>query len=159
MFNKRCLNTRMIFIVLMLLQVGVYAQVKTITGTVKDDKGAPLAKATVAAKGTKEKVTTKADGSFSINVSDTTTVLTISFAEFESKEISIKGTNNITVQLNPIAKKLEEVVVNIGYGTQKVKDVTGAVSSVKGSAIKDLPTQNVADALQGRVAGVDVTQS
>src|SRR5256885_1165378 len=114
MFKKRYFKTKMILIVLMLLQAGVYAQVKTITGTIKDDEGKPLSKATVAAKGAIEKVATKPDGTFSITISDTTTILSISFSEFETKDINVKGKDNITVQLNPVIKKLEDVVVNVG---------------------------------------------
>jgi TonB-dependent starch-binding outer membrane protein SusC len=156
MLKKQFLKAKVLFAILLLLQFGVHAQLKTITGSVKDDKGSPLAKATVTPKGAKEGVTTKDDGTFSISVPTTTAALTISFTGFDTKDVDIKDKSDVSVVLATEIKKLEDVVVNVGYQTQRVKDVTGAVSQVKGDAIKNLPTQDVATALQGRVAGVEV---
>jgi len=150
----------MLFIMLLLLQAGAYAQVKTITGIVKDSAtGKPLVAASVSAKGTKKIVVTASDGSFSITIPTTTNKVSISFQGYEPQEVSVANETNVSVILSPSVQKLEDVTVQVGYTTQKVKDVTGAVSQVKGDAIKNLPTQDVATALQGRVAGVEVVSA
>ncbi len=116
-----------------------------------------MPKATVSARGAKD-VVTSATGSFSISIPVSTKTITVSSVEFENEEVDLGDKNEVIVVLKAKIKRLDDVVV-IGYGTQKVKDVTGAVGSVKGAEIKSLPTQSVADVLQGRVAGVDVTRS
>ncbi|MFT3683014.1 MAG: TonB-dependent receptor [Ferruginibacter sp.] len=158
MLKPRFLRVKLIFSFLLLFGAGAWAQQKTIKGTVKDEKGNPLPKASVAPKGVKEGVTTTAIGTFSITVASSVTTLTVSSAEFESEDVDIKNKTEVDVVLTAKVKRLDDVVV-IGYGTQKVKDVTGSVGSVKGAEIKDLPVQNVAEALAGRIAGVDVTKS
>jgi TonB-linked SusC/RagA family outer membrane protein len=156
MSKTRFLKTKMLFIALLLLNAGVFAQVKTITGVIKDDAGKPVPNASITAKGADKSALSKNDGTFSITVPEITPTITITSVGFTDKIVSIKGKTSISITLETEVKKLEDVVVNVGYQTQKVKDVTGAVSQVKGDAIKNLPTQDVATALQGRVAGVEV---
>ncbi|HMO63447.1 MAG TPA: TonB-dependent receptor [Ferruginibacter sp.] len=158
MLLPRSICVRLFFILLLLAGGGAYAQLRTITGTIKDEKDNPLVKATIRIKGEKEGVAASALGTFSISVPATTTVLVISCAEFITQEVNIAGKTEINIVLQPLIKRLDDVVV-IGYGTQKVRDVTGSVGSVKGSEIKDLPVQNVAEAIQSRIAGIDVTKS
>jgi TonB-dependent starch-binding outer membrane protein SusC len=147
------------FVLLLQLPVaGIYAQVRTVTGTVKDEKGNPLPKATIRVKGAKEGVAAAAGGVFSIFVPVSATFITVSCAEFESEDVNVTGQSDVSVVLKAVVKRLDDVVV-IGYGTQKIKDVTGSVGTVKGSEIKDLPVQNVAEAIQSRIAGIDVTKS
>lgn len=141
------------------LQVA-HAQLKTVTGVIKDEKGVPVSGATVKAKGSTEATKTADDGSFSLDVQPTTTSLVISSVGFGDQTVSVDNANAVTLKHK--ATELEDVTVNtvnIGYGTQRRKDVTGSISSVRGADIKDLPTNNVAGALEGRVAGVDVTNS
>jgi TonB-linked SusC/RagA family outer membrane protein len=156
MSKKRFFKAKTLLTILLLLQVGVYAQLKTITGVVKDDKGAPLPKASITAKGAKKGVTSKDDGTFSISVPTATTALTISYSGFEDKVVDIKDKTDVSVALTTEVKKLEDVIVQTGYGTQKAKDVTGDITQVKGAAVKNLATQDAATMLQGRVAGVEV---
>lgn len=157
MLKTRLLQAVMAILAMCFLNTTASAQQKTITGNVQNQQGSPLEKATISASGTKE-VLTAADGSFSISVPDAVNTLEVSFAEYGTQKVSIKGKTNIIVVLKPSIAVLDSVVV-IGYGTQKRKDVTGAISSVKGDQIKNLPVQNVAEALQGRMAGVEVTKS
>jgi TonB-dependent starch-binding outer membrane protein SusC len=158
MLKKRLLKVKILLVMLCAFNIA-HAQLKTVTGTVKDEKGTPLANATVSATGAKA-VKTAADGTFSISVPPATTSLVVSNAEFKDKTIDITNLTTVEVQLTRNVTELADVtLVNVGYGTQKVKDVTGAISSVKGADIKNLPTQDVATALQGRVAGVDVVTS
>jgi TonB-dependent starch-binding outer membrane protein SusC len=157
MSKKRFLKAIMLFVMVLSLQIA-HAQLKTVTGVIKDDKGAPVAGATVKAEGSTEATKTADDGSFSLGVQPTTTSLVVTSVGFAETTVSVDNASAITIKHKDT--ELQDVTVNtvnIGYGVQRRKDVTGAISSVSGKDIKDLPTTNVAGALEGRVAGVDVT--
>ncbi|QCR22404.1 TonB-dependent receptor [Pontibacter sp. SGAir0037] len=129
-----------------------------IQGRVTSGKGEPLPGVTVVVKGTSTGATTGVEGTYSLRLSEASGTLVFSFIGFIAKEVPINGKTTINVILQEDTKTLEEVVV-VGYGTQKKSDVTGAVSSVKAEEIKELPVTNAAQALQGRVAGVNVVMS
>lgn len=135
-----------------------FCQQRVIKGKVTDEKNMPLQGATVSVKGKEIAVRTDAGGNFKIPVPEYSTVLVASYVEYQSQELSVIGKTSVIFTLQPNGRNLDSVVV-IGYGTQKRKDVTGAISSVQGDAIKDLPVQNVAEALQGRISGVEVIKS
>jgi TonB-dependent starch-binding outer membrane protein SusC len=126
-----------------------------LTGTTLNDKGEPLPFVTVTVKGTNRSVVSNEKGIFSINVEETD-VLVFSSVGFETKEITVNKNTALTLRLTATNTVLDDIVV-IGYGTQKRKDVTGAITSIKGEVLKNLPVRSVAEALQGRVAGVYVT--
>ena len=128
-----------------------------ITGVIVNDKGDPLPFVSVKVKGTKRSVISNEKGIFSINVEETD-VLVFSSVGFDNKEVSVNKNTTLNVSLVANNTLLEDVVV-IGYGTQKRKDITGAISSIKGETIKNQPVRSVADALQGRVAGVVVSNT
>ena len=134
------------------------AQDRTISGMVSDEKGGPLNGATVKVRGTRKGVGTDATGHFSLAVPARASNLEVSFIGYETVTVAIKGESPLQVVLQPSKSSLDEVVV-VGYGTQKRKDVTGSVSSVRGSAIKNQPVTNVTEALQGRAAGVEVIKN
>ncbi|MDB5222797.1 MAG: outer membrane protein nutrient binding [Chitinophagaceae bacterium] len=136
----------------------VQAQNKIITGTVADDKGTPLIGASVAARNTKTTVATNTSGNFSITVPASTTNLTITYVGYETQEIALNNASTIRVSLQPSSSSMDAVVV-VGYGTQRRRDVTGSVSSVKGEVFKNQPTTNAIEALQGRIAGVNIVKS
>jgi TonB-dependent starch-binding outer membrane protein SusC len=127
----------------------------TVTGTTLNDKGEPLPFVTVTIKGTNRSVVSNEKGIFSINVEETD-VLVFSSVGFETKEITVNKNTALTLRLTATNTVLDDIVV-IGYGSQKRKDVTGAITSIKGEVLKNLPVRSVAEALQGRVAGVYVT--
>lgn len=133
----------------------VYAQQKEIKGTVTDSQGEPLIGVTVAVKGTTKAVMTDIDGSYSISVGTDAKILIATFVGMKPNEKTIAG-SVIDFVMEDIASELDEVVV-IGYGTVKRKDLTGSVSSVKGDAIQAVPVSNVAEAITGRLAGVQIT--
>jgi TonB-linked SusC/RagA family outer membrane protein len=145
---------KMCFVLSLLLFGRAFAQ--TVSGIVKSAEGA-LAGASVVVKGTTTATTTGNNGNFSINAPQKAT-LVISFAGYETQEVKLTGSSSITVLLQQSDKQLGDVVV-IGYGTQKRRDLTGAVSTLSASAYKDQPVLNAASALQGRVAGVAVTNT
>lgn len=126
-----------------------------ISGTVKDANGDPIIGATIMEKGTANGVVSDMDGNFTINVASNG-VLHVSYIGYTEQDIPVAGKSFINIQLNEDTEILEEVVV-IGYGTVKRRDLTGAVASVKGEEIAANPVSNVAQALQGRLPGVNVT--
>lgn len=132
-----------------------FSQSLSVSGTVKDESGSPMPGVTVVVKGTTNGTITDADGLYSIKVQDSKSSLTFSFVGMETQTIEIAGRSNINVIMKTTASDLSEVVV-IGYGTQKKSDVTGAVSSVKPDALKNLATTDAAAALQGKASGVQI---
>lgn len=130
------------------------AQIK-VSGTVSDSKGTTLPGANVTIKNTKTGVTTDADGKYQITV-PSDAVLVFNFIGFAKQEIAVKGRNSINVKLQEAIESINEVVV-IGYGSQKRNDVNGAISSVKTKDIKDLKQISLDQMLQGKLAGVSVT--
>jgi TonB-linked SusC/RagA family outer membrane protein len=129
----------------------------TVQGVVTDDKGTPLPGATIVLKGAAGVgVSADADGKFSLSVPDGNATLVISSVGFVTQEVALGGKTTLNVQLVADNKALDEVVV-VGYGTQKRSDLTGAVGSVKASELVERPVVNVAQSLQGKVAGVDVS--
>lgn len=139
--------------------IDVIIQGITITGKVtskENESGLPGVN--VLVKGTSQGTVTDIEGNFKLDVPDETTVLVFSSVGFTTQEVTIGARTVINVVMAPDLKALEEIVV-IGYGTQKKSDLTGSVSSVSSDEITKLPTVNVASALQGRAAGVTVTEN
>ena len=130
------------------------AQTKTITGKVTDSKGEAVPSATVTVKGTRTSTSTGNDGSFRLAVPSNATTLVISSVGYTSTEVSISG-DVVNATLEVANEALNEVVV-IGYGTQRKRDLTGAVASVKAKdfnqGVQIAPDQLI----QGKVAGVQV---
>lgn len=131
------------------------AQTK-VTGTVSDANG-PIPGANVNLKGTKTGVSTGFDGTYTIDV-PSNGILVFSFIGLRNKEVAVNGQSKINVSLEEDSAQLKEVVV-IGYGTQRKEAVTGSVASIGGSELNEVPAANVTQALQGRLAGVDLTQT
>ena len=129
----------------------------TVTGKVTDaSTGIGLPGVTVIVKGTGNGTITDVEGKYAISV-DENNVLVFSFVGYVSKEVLVGNQSVINVQLEEDVKSLEEVVV-VGYGTQRKSDLTGAVSSISSEAIKEMPTTSIEQVIQGRSAGVQVTQ-
>lgn len=159
MTKKRLLFQSLMGLLMLICQHWVYAQNKTISGIVKSDSGSPLQGASVLAKGQTGGVTTDNLGAFRITVNPETRTLLISHVGFAELEVEIGTQTSLNITLQPGTKTALDEVVVVGYGTQRKKDVTGAIGSVKGEAIRNLPVTNVAEALQGRVAGVEVIKA
>ena len=144
---------------LLLLPLFAFSQGKIVSGVVNDDMGGPLPGATVQVKGSESIGSiTDFDGKFTIAIRDGETRIIVSYVGYVSQEIDIEGQNNILVSLEQDVSELEEVVV-IGYGTVLKKDLTGSVSSVKVSETISRQSTTVDQLLQGRAAGVQVTQN
>lgn len=129
----------------------------TISGTVTDSDGAPLPGANVVVKGTTNGTQTDFDGNYTIDAASDA-VLVFSYIGFATQEVSVNGQTSINVQMSEDANQLSEVVV-LGYASQTRGDVTGSVASVDVSEATKQPLINAAEALEGRVTGVTVTNT
>lgn len=131
-----------------------------IKGTVTDDKGTTLPGVTVAVKDSKVSTVTNVNGQYSITVPAGAQTLVFRFIGMITKEVPISGKTVIDVKMQTSTTVLEEVTVtNIGYGTQKRGDVNGAISSVSAKEIQDIPQPSIDQMLQGKAAGVTITQN
>lgn len=134
-------------------------QERVVTGKIlSSDDNNPLPGVNVAVKGTTRGTTTDAAGTYRISIPAGGTVLVFSSVGFISQEVTIGSRSSVDVTLVSDNRSLNEVVV-VGYGTQKKSQTTGAISSVSSKQITEMPITNLGQALQGRVAGVDVAQS
>lgn len=145
-------------IALLLLTTSLFAQKRLVTGIISDQNNAPLSGATVTVKGEKEVTTTDANGAFRIAVSSDKSVLVVTYVGGKSIEINTEGKTTVSGSVNITDTKLSEVVV-IGYGSRKRADISSSISSVSSKDLKDLPVAGVDQALQGKVAGVTVTNN
>lgn len=156
--NKIFIKTCIVFFVSM-LNFSVLAQNNggkiTVTGTVVDETDVTLPGVYVIEKGTSNAVSTDMDGNFSISVKPNAT-LVFSFLGMKKAEYPIGDKKTFRIVLKEDSQALDEIVV-VGYGSQRKEAITGAVSSIKGDEVEDLPVGNLASALVGRVLGVNVT--
>ncbi|MEM8507965.1 MAG: TonB-dependent receptor [Bacteroidota bacterium] len=129
------------------------AQQTTITGTVSDDTG-PLPGVNIVEKGTTNGTTTDFDGNFSITVA-TDAILVFSYIGYQNQEVAVSGQTSMNILLVVDAQSLDEVVIT-GFGSQAKVDVTGAIAQIKQQEIKQIVNADPTNALQGRLAGVQV---
>ena len=130
----------------------------TVTGKVLDSGNQPLAGAVVLVKGTTRGATTTADGSFTIRAKQSD-ALVFSMLGYAEQEIVIGQRTSLTVNLQDEASAIDEVVIEVGYGTQAKKDITGTVSMVKIEDALKAPVVNFEESLAGRVAGVQISSA
>ncbi|WP_439129392.1 SusC/RagA family TonB-linked outer membrane protein [Polaribacter sp.] len=141
-----------------LIGLSAYSQTINVKGVVKDAKtGDPLPGVSILIKGTTIGTQTDFDGLFSLQKVESSAILVFNYLGFAPKEVAVTK-ESMTVNLEEAAESLDEIVV-IGYGTQRKKEVTGAVSIVSSATIEDLKPTRIEQALQGQVAGVNITQS
>ncbi len=133
-----------------------YGQDYEIKGVVSDNSGTPLPGVSVVIKNTDKGASTDFDGNFALSNVKNGETLVFSYLGFATKEIVIKNNTFLNVSLNEDTESLDEVVV-VGYGTQKKREVTGAVSVVDSKTLEDLKPVKMEQALQGTVSGVNVT--
>ncbi|WP_448699282.1 SusC/RagA family TonB-linked outer membrane protein [Mucilaginibacter sp. AW1-3] len=134
------------------------AMILTVTGKVVDEKGESLPGVSVKIKGTNSGVATDASGDFKITVPSGNTILVYSFLGYKTQEQNVNGKTSVKIVMEPTSQLLEQVVV-VGYGTVKKRDLTGSVVSVKGEEITKVAAANPMEALQGKVAGVDIVRT
>jgi len=128
------------------------AGAQVITGTVN------LPGASILEKGKTNATRSDSAGHFKINITNPNATLIFSYVGYKTKEVKVNGQSKINVELELSASSVQEVVV-VGYGTQQRKDITGSISTISASKIKNQPAVSVDQLLQGRAAGVDVSQA
>lgn len=152
---KRLIRRTLATLSLSMLCLIAFAQGRQITGTVVDGTGESIIGANVLEVGTTNGVITDIDGNFKMQVQPNAKIQ-ISFIGYITQTITVGNQSNIKVTLVDDSQTLEEVVV-IGYQTVKRKDLTGSVASVSGKQLQAMPVANAAQALQGKLSGVNVT--
>lgn len=156
MSNKMKNMRVVLFMLFAVISLSVSAQTITLSGNVKDSTGEPIIGASVVEKGnTTNGTITDLDGNFSLKVSSKANIV-ISYIGMKTQDIAVKGQTKINATLEDDSQALDEVVV-IGYGTVKKKDLTGSVGTVQGSELAKVPVTSAAQALTGRLAGVQIT--
>ena len=158
-FNKKSTFFKLLSVAFVLCAFtwSALAQNVIVKGVVKDADGQSVIGASVLQKGTLNGVTTDSDGAFQLTVPSNAT-LQVSFIGYKTVEVAVNNRSNINVTLEEDREMLEETVV-IGYGTAKRSDVTGSISSVNQEVIRQIPAGNITNALQGRIAGVEMRQT
>ena len=156
-FNSGFIRSLVLSCSLVLLSASLQAQV-LVKGKVTDEAGTGMPGVNIVLKGTSTGTTTDAQGDYSIEAPNDQSVLVISFIGYATQEITVGGRTTIDVSLVLSAEQLAEVVV-IGYGEQRQEAVTGSVISMKGDVMREVPSPNIVQALQGRMAGVEMTQN
>ncbi|HVF96717.1 MAG TPA: TonB-dependent receptor, partial [Flavisolibacter sp.] len=142
----------------LLITATAFAQ-RTVTGRITDQaNNQPIPGVNVGVKGTTTIVITDADGRYSIAVPSNMATLIFSYVGYGTQEIPVGTSTTLSPTLSSAQRSMDEVVV-IGYGTVRRRDLTGAVSSIKNEDLVRTPTFNATEALQGRIAGADITRS
>ncbi|NGM62464.1 TonB-dependent receptor [Sphingobacterium sp. SGG-5] len=131
---------------------------RAITGKIKDEEGMVLQGVTISAKGTSRTVISDANGNYRLVLPNGADTLVFSNVGYKTIERAIGHQENIDVTLEAIVVELDQIVA-VGYGTMHKRDLTGSISSVSGSDLKDIPVTSTAEALTGRIAGVQITRS
>jgi TonB-linked SusC/RagA family outer membrane protein len=131
------------------------ASAQTITGKIVDENKQPMPGVTITEKGISNTTTSKDDGTFQIKLATAKPVLVFSSVGYATTEIIVGTQSSLTITLVTEQKQLGDVVV-VGYGTQRKKDLTGSVASIKGSDLRQVPSVNPIKSMQGLVAGVDI---
>ncbi len=152
-----CKKVSGILFLLLLFSFSAFGQTITVRGTVRDVSRSALVGVSIVVDGTSNGTITDLDGRFSIQA-PSNGKLVFSYVGYKPQTVNVSGQAIVNVVLEEDTKLIDEVIV-IGYGTQRKESVTGSVASVKGEIVRDVPSANITQALQGRVAGVNMEQT
>jgi len=159
--QRICMPFVRIFALLLTLLLSssiMFGQTRTVTGQIIDQAtGDPIIGANVIIKGTTTGTITDIDGNFSLSGVTDKSVLHVSYVGYTAEDVPVKGNSNLNIVIHEDNDLLDEIVV-VGYGVQKKRDLTGAISSVKADEIKVAPVMNAMEGLQGKIAGLDITR-
>lgn len=157
--KKQIINYRIVTLIILMSFIPLLAMSQTVTikGVIKDVSGEPVVGASITETGTSNGIIADLDGNFTLKVSPKAT-LTISFMGYRTQTVSVTGKTSLSIILEEDTQLLGEVVV-VGYGVQRKEAVTGSVASIKNEAIREVPASDITQALQGRIAGVDMSQT
>ena len=155
--GRQGLRTFSALVCLLLMTTSLFAQEKTVTGTVTDSTNEPQIGASVVIQGTSNGTITDIDGKYSITASPDN-VLEFSYVGMVKQDVKVGSQHVINIQLKEDSQMLAETVV-IGYGSAKKRDLTGSITNIKGAEIANKPSTNPLSSLQGKVAGVQIINS
>ncbi|MDA3854422.1 MAG: TonB-dependent receptor plug domain-containing protein [Bacteroidales bacterium] len=159
MVNKFSFKRRLCVVVALFLLYGIAASAQVISGQVSETTGEGIPGATIMLKGTGGGTVTDVEGVYSLSIQNSATdIIVVSFIGMEQQEVAVDGRTQIDVTLQDGVNQLNEVVA-IGYGTVRKRDITGSVASVKGADLKQIPVASVAEAMAGKMAGVQITST
>ncbi|RPD48188.1 SusC/RagA family TonB-linked outer membrane protein [Paracnuella aquatica] len=144
-----CLVLGMLFVC-----VQLFAQNRTISGTITDDKGNPIPNASILVKGSNTGTTTNADGKFTISVGPNTRTLLVTSVGLAEQEVNIGNRTTVNVTLNAAEQSLQEVVVNTGYTRERRSQFAGAATVLSAKVVENVPVGSFDQALQGRAPGM-----
>jgi TonB-linked SusC/RagA family outer membrane protein len=163
LINEQKRHLKKIFAILLSVLLIFFSALSTyaqntikVSGHIINENGQPIPKASVVIKGTKNGVTSNDNGDFQISA-PSNAVLVISSVGYTGLEVPVNNQLALTVTLNSVSGSMNEVVV-VGYGTQRKEAVTGSVASINGEKMREIPSANISQALQGRIAGVEMSQ-
>lgn len=154
--KKKILWAVLLLPALLLSQIA-FTQTRTVSGKVATSDGIPVPKASIVVKGTSDGTSTDDNGNFTISAVANSTLI-ISAVDYVTQEVKTGNRTNLVITLVSGNKDLGEVVV-VGYGTQRKEAVTGSVASINGEKLREVPSPNISQALQGRIAGVEISQT
>lgn len=155
---KEILSGLLFSLFLLLIPAIAFGQTSTISGNIVDEGGISVIGATVVVEGTTNGTTSDIDGNFTLSNVPSDASLVVSYIGYSTQTIPVAGRTNISITLREDIRALDELIV-VGYGVQRKSDVTGALSRVSESQIKERPVQDALQALQGRATGVDITSN
>ncbi len=155
--TKKCLTIAFAALFMLFFSFSANAQTIRVQGHVSSENGQPVPKASIVVKGTSTGVTGNDAGDFEI-MAPANGTLVISSVGYSPTEVAINNRVTIDVTLNSLAGNMNEVIV-VGYGTQRKRDVTGAVASLNEAKLKEVPAPNLISQLKGRTAGVDIVSN
>lgn len=150
-------NHRKVPLMFLLFTCGIMNAQLKVQGIVTDANNLPLSGVNIKAEGESQGVSSNFDGKYAIDV-PANAILTFSFVGFDNKKVAVKGNTKLNVTMTSSSENLKEIVV-IGYGTQKRGNINGSVSTVKAKDIENLKVVSVDQMLQGKAAGVSVTNN
>lgn len=153
------MKLKLLIITLLTTSLNLFGQVRTISGIVTDaSDGLPLPGVNVIVQGTNKGTSSDANGKFTLTLDPGENNLSFTYIGYQPKTIEIGNQSNISITLEEDAAQLDEIIV-VGYGTVKKSDLTGSVSSIKASDLTNVPSNNAMQALQAKVAGVQVAST
>ncbi len=157
-FLNACHRRLLLTALISLFAVGGFAQDKTVTGKIIDSAGEPVTGANVLVKGTTNGTISDINGNFTLQGVPNDATVVISFMGYQTQELPVTGRTRLEVTMTEDSETLEEVVV-VGYGVQRKTDVTGAMARVGEAELRAMPVKNALEGMQGKAAGVDITNS
>jgi len=157
MKKNKLLQVVFMILPMLLLSFWTYAQTVQVKGVVTDEGGTPMAGVNVVVQGTTNGLITDLNGQYLISAESKST-LSFSFIGYKTQDIPVLNQKQINVKLVPDNLQVDEVVV-VGYGTQRKEAVTGSVASISGNTLRDTPATNFTQALQGRLPGIELSQT